>query len=525
MLRSAAPSKVAHAQQWAKPSLAWRAAAPFPARGRRNHDDATAEREPRFLDMVGTNFDRAGALVKGEFPTGLLDAIKTSNAVIRFSFPHKRPSGEVEVINAYRAQHSHHRTPTKGGIRFAPNVDQQEVEALAALMTMKCAVVDVPFGGAKGGVEIDPKRFSVQELESITRRYTLELARKGFIGPGIDVPAPDMGTSAREMGWIKDAYEMYASDLNAAACVTGKPISQGGVRGRTEATGLGVFYGVRNFLSDPAFVDKCRLDDTGVGNKRYIIQGFGNVGYHAAKFIHDGGGLIVGIGEHNSALYTASSHTGFHPEEVRAYWLEHRTLEGFRGKGPAPEVLDAKHAFEILERPCDVLIPAAMEQAINRSNAARLDCRVIGEGANGPVTPAAEDILLGKNTHVIPDLLLNAGGVTVSYIEWLKNLQHVRFGRLTKKWEERSKELMMQVVDNLITTTIPGFLPQKLRSEIVKGPEEKDIVYSGLQDTMETACKETRETADELKTTFRMGAYVNALRKIHQAYRDAGTWE
>lgn len=325
------------------------------------------------------------------------------------------------------------------------------------------------------------------------------------------------------MGWIKDAFSMHSNDLNAGACVTGKPISQGGIRGRTEATGLGVFYGCRSFLEDHEFLERCEFRDPGVRQKRFVIQGFGNVGYHAAKFIHDAGGLIVGVGEHNSAIYTPSHTTGFVPDEVRAHMLQHKTLEGFQGECSArPEFLSPT---AVLEVDCDVLVPAALEQVINRRNAHKLHCRVVAEGANGPVTPFAEDVLLHNGVQIIPDLVLNAGGVTVSYIEWLKNLQHVRFGRLTKKWEERSKRLIMSVVDTLVTQTCPGFLPDSLRNEIVKGPSEKDIVYSGLQETMESACMETRETAHELGVTYRMGAYVNALRKIRQSYIDSGLWE
>lgn len=420
--------------QLARPNPTWRSAlrlAAIRARSSSSTPEHTVDKsEPRFLDMVGINFDRAGELIKDEVSPDMLSFIKSSNAVIQLAFPHRRPDGSIEVINAYRAQHSHHRLPTKGGIRYSEAVNQQEVEALAALMTMKCAVVDVPFGGAKGGVCIDPRKYSDMELESITRRYTLELTRKGFIGPGIDVPAPDMGTGAREMGWIKDAFATLDPDLNSSACVTGKPISQGGVRGRTEATGLGAFFGIRSFLNDREFCDKVHFDEPGVKGKRFIVQGFGNVGYHAAKFIHNAGGLIVGVGEANSAIYTPSTTTGFVPEEVRAHFAEHRTLKGFQpGSGPRPELMEGEDVVRVLERECDMLVPAALEQVIHAGNVGRLRCKAIAEGANGPVTPSAEDALLARDIHILPDLVLNAGGVTVSYIEWLKNLQHVRCAR------------------------------------------------------------------------------------------------
>ncbi|KAG8466136.1 hypothetical protein KFE25_001892 [Diacronema lutheri] len=482
----------------------------------------SADEEPSFREMVAINIDRAGQLLSREISPQMLAVIKRCDTVIRFSFPLRRRDGSVEVIKAYRAQHSTHRMPTKGGLRFNIAVDQQEVEALSALMTFKCAVVDVPFGGAKGGICIDPSQYEVGELETITRRFTLELCKKNFIGPGIDVPAPDVGTGPREMAWIKDAYASMTGDLNASACVTGKPISQGGIDGRTEATGLGAFFGIRSFLDNDAFCANAGFSEPGVKGKTFIVQGFGNVGYHAAKFLHANGGVIVGIGEKASAIYTAHPTRGFDPIEVRAYLDEHCTLKGFIGSGATPEQLPAEDVDNILTRRCDVLVPAALEKVIHAGNAAQLSCRVVAECANGPTTPRAEDILLGKGVAIIPDLLLNAGGVTVSYVEFLKNLQHVRLGRLTKSWESRSKRLMMGVIDTLVERSIPNFLPEQLRDEIIKAPSERDIVYSGLLETMDVACAETRATADAFNTTFRMGAHINALRKIQTCYADTG---
>ena len=255
-----------------------------------------------FFGAVERSFDKAAKFTKWD--KGLLDQIRQCNAVYQMRFPIKRDDGTIEVIEAYRVQHSHHKTPCKGGIRFAAEVNQDEVMALAALMTYKCTIVDVPFGGAKGGIRIDPKKYSVFELEKITRRYTSELIRKKFIGPGTDVPAPDYGTGEREMSWILDTYTaMHPGEIDAAGCVTGKPISQGGVRGRREATGLGVFFGIREVCNMPEIMKKLDMS-TGVEGKRVIVQGLGNVGYHSAKFFQDAGAKIIGLAEYEGAIWS-----------------------------------------------------------------------------------------------------------------------------------------------------------------------------------------------------------------------------
>eukprot|EP00297_Palpitomonas_bilix_P024251 CAMPEP_0113901500 /NCGR_PEP_ID=MMETSP0780_2-20120614/21283_1 /TAXON_ID=652834 /ORGANISM="Palpitomonas bilix" /LENGTH=489 /DNA_ID=CAMNT_0000894109 /DNA_START=24 /DNA_END=1489 /DNA_ORIENTATION=+ /assembly_acc=CAM_ASM_000599 len=447
------------------------------------------DEEPRFLEMVKIFFDKAAQTLSKEIEPGMLEVFKACNGVYRVSLPLRRKDGSLEVIRGYRAQHSHHRLPTKGGIRYAGNVDLQEVEALAALMTYKCAVVDVPFGGAKGGLRIDPKAYSVDELESITRRFSMELAKKGFIGPGIDVPAPDMGTGPREMAWIKDTYAtLFAhNDVNTNACITGKPLSQGGIDGRTEATGLGVYYGLREVMDDKYYMDKLGFE-TGMKGKRFIIQGFGNVGSWAAKFISEAGGRITGIAEYNGTLLVedfdnANSTSSIDAEALMKYKDANGTILGYTQAG----VKETQESAEALEYDCDVLIPAAAEQAINKYNVANIKAKIIGEAANGPITPFADEALLKKGTIIVPDLLLNAGGVTVSYFEWLKNLSHVRFGRLTKKWEERSKALMLETVEE----RTGGAIGVDRRAKIVVGPSEKDIVYSGLEETMAGAVEET----------------------------------
>jgi glutamate dehydrogenase (NAD(P)+) len=469
--------------------------------------------EPRFLEMTKLNFDKAASYTN--IDAGVLEVIKACNALVRVSFPLRRDDGSIEIIKGYRAQHSHHRLPCKGGIRYASEVDLQEVEALGALMTYKCAVVDVPFGGAKGGVAIDPRQYSEHELQLITRRYAMELRKYGFIGPGVDVPAPDMGTGPREMSWIKDTYTMLygMDDVSAPACVTGKPPSQGGIAGRTEATGLGVFYGTRDFLFNEKECKKWGISP-GVHGKSVIVQGFGNVGYYAAKFFHEAGCKVVGVIEYNSAVYDPA---GLDVEALAAHKIKAGTLQGFG----AAEEFDAERSMEVISKECDVLVPAATERSINKDNAAELKCKLIVEGANGPVTPFAEDILLAKGIPVLPDILMNAGGVTVSYFEWLKNLQHVRFGRMTKKWEERGKKLVLEELQRVAgKNAVP--LSEETVAAFSSGPSELDIVYSGLEDTMNKALGEVLHTAAKHNCTYRSAAFVNALEKVNICYSDAG---
>ena len=330
-------------------------------------------------------------------------------------------------MEAYRVQHSQHKTPCKGGIRFAAEVNQDEVMALAALMTYKCAIVNVPFGGGKGGIKINPRNYSAYELEKITRRYTAELMKKNFIGPGTDVPAPDYGTGEREMAWILDTYTaMHPGEIDAAGCVTGKPVSQGGVRGRREATGLGVFFGLREVCNMTDVMQKQGLAP-GVEGKRVVVQGLGNVGYHSAKFFQDAGALVIGLAEFEGSIYNEK---GLDIEAV----FEHRKKTGSILNFPGAQNF-AKNT-DALEMDCDILIPAALENVINEDNAPRIKAKIIGEAANGPLTPEADEILMKNGVLVVPDMYLNAGGVTVSYFEWLKNLSHVRYGRMEKRFNE-----------------------------------------------------------------------------------------
>lgn len=460
-----------------------------------------------FFQGVERNFDKAATFTR--FESGILEQIKACNSVYRMKFP-VRIGDRIEVIEAYRVQHSHHKLPCKGGIRYSLDVNQDEVMALAALMTYKCAIVNVPFGGAKGGIRINPRNYTPYELEKITRRYTSELVKKNFIGAGIDVPAPDYGTGAREMSWIADTYaSLNPGDINALGCVTGKPVTQGGVRGRTEATGLGVFYGVREVCNVPDDMSRLGLS-TGVAGKRVIVQGLGNVGFHAAKFFYDEGAIIVGLAEYEGGIYD--------PKGLDLYQVvEHRKATGsILGY---PGATEFKNSFETLEQECEILIPAALENVINASNAARIQAKIIGEGANGPLTPEADEILNAKGAIIVPDMYLNAGGVTVSYFEWLKNLSHVRFGRMDKRFSENQNKAIIKTVEELTGKSVTDIE----RRHLLHGPDEVDLVYSGLEDTMIGSYHEIRESLlQNPGTDMRTAAFIVAINKVGVAYEELG---
>jgi len=476
---------------------------------RRFSAGAGKDAEPEFLDMVKIFFDQAAA--KTSIPPAYLHIFKNVRNILRVSFPIRRDDGSIESITGYRSQHSLHRVPCKGGIRYADNVDAQEVEALASLMTFKCATVDVPFGGAKGGVCIDPKKYSVHELELISRRFCIELARKGYIGASIDVPAPDMGTGGREMSWMKDTYTMLFGqhDVNAAGCITGKPVRQGGINGRTEATGLGVFYCIREFLSYEALCKKAGLTP-GLKGKTAVVQGFGNVGSWSAKFLHDSGVKIVGVAEWNGGV---SNKNGINPYELEAYMIKNKKVTGFPG--------GTDHAIgeKLLHMECDILVPCAAEKSINRDNVGGIKAKMIAEGANGPVTPFADTQLNAKNVIVIPDLLCNAGGVTVSYFEWIKNLSHIRFGRMTRKWEKQSNMALISFIDQETGSKMSQSPDLK---KVADGATEKDIVYSGLDETMTDACAQVMKISQDRNCSLRNGAYASAMEKMYAVYQESG---
>ena len=438
--------------------------------------DIPALRTRTFEDNVNAYFD--GAARHCEYPEGLLNLIRACHVVYAFQFPVKDADGRVQIVKGWRAEHSRHKLPAKGGIRFSAAVDESEVKALAALMTYKCAIVDVPFGGAKGAVQIDPHSCSVDHLERVTRRYTFELARQNLIGPAVDVPAPDVGTGSREMAWIADTYaSLHPGELNASACVTGKPITAGGIRGRTEATGRGLVYALGEVCADATDM-KALGFSTGLDGKRVVVQGIGNVGFYTAKFCREHGARVIAIAVPEGAVYDPR---GLDEEAV----VEHRrrtgSILGFPGATPFPRAADA------LELDCDVLVPAALENQLTADNAPRIKARIVLEGANGPTTPEADAIFHERRTLVVPDIYANAGGVTVSYFEWLKNLSHVRFGRLGSANEEA-------------------------------------VVNAGLQQTMSTAYREIRETLRRrpVLLDLRTAAFALAIEKVARTYLELG---
>lgn len=471
--------------------------------------EVMAQRELSFFETVLAFFDKAAAYTS--HPKGLLDQIKYCNSVYSFKFPLKNEDGTYEIIDGFRVEHSHHKQPVKGGIRYSEMVNEDEIKALAALMTYKCAIVDVPFGGAKGGVKIEPRNYTSSQLERITRRYTAELVKKNFIGPGVDVPAPDYGTSGREMAWIADTFNALNPGLiDSDACVTGKPIEQGGIRGRIEATGNGVFYGVRHVLSYAEDMKKLGLSP-GLDGKRVVVQGMGNVGYHVAKFFQQAGAVIVAVAEYDGAIYNPN---GIDIDELQAHRKETGSTLDF------PGAKNFENGKQALEYECDILVPAALERQITAENAPRVQAKIIAEAANGPTTADGEDILLKKGVMIIPDMYLNAGGVTVSYFEWLKNLSHVRFGRMSKRFEEASNMGLLNAVEKLTGKA----LSQDEKTLISHGADEIDLVNSGLEETMINAYDDIHETLvstdglDDLRTA----AFVSSINKIAVTYMQLG---
>ena len=463
-------------------------------------------KEYKFFEQVNKAFDKAAAYTKLE--KGFLEQMKACNDILHIQFPIERDDGSVIVIDGYRVEHSHHKMPTKGGIRYRTMVNEYETMALAALMTYKCAVVDVPFGGAKGGIKIDPKQFSVTELEKITRRYTYELYKKNFIGPGNDVPAPDYGSSSREMGWIFDTYRQLSNDINAEGCVTGKPIGQGGIRGRTEATGRGVYFGIKEACSNKEDMKEIGLS-TGLDGKTFVVQGLGNVGYHSAKYMTEAGAIMTGVAEWDCSIH---SEKGIDLEELMEYKKETGSIKGFKG------TKTLKTNKSVLEVNCDILIPAALENQLNEENAKRIKAKIIGEAANGPTTSAAHEIIKERGALIIPDNYLNAGGVTVSYFEWLKNIQHVRFGRMGKRFEENSYKKILSVIE---TISDRKFTDKELEF-LAQGGGERELVDSGLEETMVNAYNEINELRKHHGVDLRTAAFISAINKVGWMYEGMG---
>ncbi|MCB0661893.1 MAG: Glu/Leu/Phe/Val dehydrogenase [Saprospiraceae bacterium] len=469
------------------------------------------EKHDKFYGSVLNFFENAAQHTN--LHRGILEQIRACNSVYRMRFPIK-VGKDVKVIEAYRVQHSHHRLPTKGGIRYSNHVNQEEVMALATLMSFKCAIVDVPFGGAKGGVKVNPWEYSEYELEKITRRYTTELVKRNMIGPSIDVPAPDYGTGAREMAWIYDTYRAFnEKEIDAAGCVTGKPVNQGGIRGRTEATGRGVFYGIREACNNKADMKKLGLEP-GIAGKTMVVQGLGNVGSYTASICQEeGDAIIVGVSEVEGAIYD--------PKGIDIHkLLEFRKETGSIINYPGAKSFPKDDRKTVLEFECDILVPAALENQITIDNADRIKAKIIGEAANGPITSEGEAILLKKGKLIIPDVFLNAGGVTVSYFEWLKNLSHIRFGRMDKRFNQNTYDNFVTLVENMTGKKVNNLE----REFLTKGGDEIDIVRSGLEETMVTSYNYTREIMSRKRkvTDLRTAAFVNAIEKIGSDYMAMG---
>ncbi len=453
-------------------------------------------------------FDRAARHTRVK--NGLLEQIWHCNSVYKMAFPVERDNGDIFVVHAWRAEHSHHREPTKGGIRYSDSVNTKEVEALATLMTFKCALVDVPFGGAKGGICLNPRSFSECELEKITRRYTFELGKKKMIGPGNSVPAPDMGTGAREMSWIADTYAMmHPGELDAMGCVTGKPITQGGIAGRDEATGLGVFYGIREAV-DVAEDMKLVGLERGLEGKTVVLQGFGKVGRAAAKFLANAGATIIAIAEHDGAIYNPA---GLDFIRVSEHFEEHDSMTGFtEAKSISGE--------DALELDCDILIPAAISGVINENNVGRIRAKIIAEAANGPTTSEAARALSRTNKLVLPDMYLNAGGVTVSYFEWIKNLGHIRLGRIEERFDAGAFRRIVEKMERLTGKTISD----DEKHQLTQGPTEAQLVRSGLEETMVStyARLKARHDQSDGALDLRGAAMVEAIEKVADTYGKRG---
>lgn len=462
-----------------------------------------------FFESVNHYFDRAARY--SQHPTGLIEQVRACNAIYRMRFPVRADDGSIRVLEGFRAEHSYHRLPTKGGIRYSPTVTLDETIALASLMTYKCALAGVPFGGAKGGLRINPFEESPAFLERATRRFTAELIRKNFIGPNIDVPAPDYGTGEREMGWIADTYKnMCVNAPHPYACVTGKPIALQGIPGRREATGRGVYFGIRTVLEDSEIARSLNLTP-GVTGKTVVVQGLGNVGSHAAAFLQkDGGAIIVGLAEYEGGLWNPN---GMDVEAVIRHRRESGSLANF------PDATFVPNSASLLERPCDILVPAALESVITAENAPQIQARIIAEAANGPVDKEAEAILNERGVLMIPDLYLNAGGVTVSYFEWLKNKSGVSFDRMISRREELLKRELVMEMERLTGKSFSD----TSRERLISAPSEESIVNAALEQTMSVAYGQIRETWKSGKLPdFRTAAFLSALEQVANSYDHHG---
>jgi len=461
-----------------------------------------------FLNSTNKLFDQA--LSYTEISPDLATRIRVSNSTYTINFGVKLRS-EIHTFTGWRSVHSEHFEPAKGGIRYDINASQEEVEALAALMTYKCAIIEVPYGGSKGALKINPKEWTKSEIEKITRRFAQELIKRDLIHPAQNVPAPDVGTGAEEMAWIADEYRrIHPTDINALACVTGKPTQKGGLVGRSEATGRGVQYIIREFFRHEEDYLKAGFKG-GLKDKKVVLQGLGNVGYHAAKFLQEEDGCrIVCVMEHNGAILNPD---GLNIEKIKSHQSEHGSFEGCsEGKFEA-------NTSEFLTMECDILIPAAKENVIDKTIAQDIKAKLIVEAANGPITFEADGLLNERNVTIIPDIMANAGGVAVSYFEWIRNLRHIRFGRL----EKRRNAFQFDTLISAIETMTGKEMPDKFKEQFIEGANEIDLVRSGLDDMMREAYQKVRQSMIENDIpNLRTAAYKVALDRIATSYDSIG---
>lgn len=463
---------------------------------------------PTFKENVNAFVLKAAKTLK--LKDDLINHIRSTHSVIQVNVGIKIKN-KIENFTGWRAVHSEHRLPSKGGIRYSPHVNQDETEALAALMTYKCAVADIPFGGSKGSLKIDPNKYTEQELKSITHLYAERLIKKGFLSPATNVPAPDVGTGEREMVWIMDTYKnLFPNDINYLACVTGKPIAYGGIRGRAASTGRGVEESIREYLRHEKLYKRAKLKPI-ISENKIIIQRFGKVGKSLAieLFTRDQA-KIIAIGEYDGYLHNEQ---GIDIPSVVRHFDKTRSFKNFKGA----KFIDKPD--EILTLQCDILIPAALESVINMRNVEKIKTKLIVEAANGPVTYNADEFLNKKGIDILPDIYVNSGGVVVSYFEWVKNITHVRFGRLQRRYEENKMNELIHVVEDATGRTIP----EKYKQNIIQGVQEVDLVNSGLEDVMRETFKEILKNLKILKkSSLRTAAYAIALNKLKQFHQDMG---
>jgi len=473
---------------------------------------STPDEEGTFLQNAEHFFNMAASHTN--IPEDYITLLKKPNSTLKLNIPLLRDDGSFTTIEAYRCHHKQHRLPVKGGTRISMECDLEEVEALALLMSLKLAVVEVPFGGAKGGLKMDQSKFSKREIERVLRRYVIELCKYNYIGAGIDVPGPDVGTTEWHMDIMKDTYHtLYGmQDFNQTAIVTGKSIMGGGINGRPESTGLGVYYCINNVLTDDSYDNLRKKFDIkkGVEDKTVIVQGFGAVGYNACRFLVESGAKIIGVQEWDGCVYNPY---GIDIKDLKAYISANRSVKGYK---------DTITEKEIITRECDILIPAALEKSINKKNAANIKAKLIAEGGNGVTTVSGDAILQSKNILVIPDILANAGGVTCSYFEWLKNIEHKQPGRLTTKWEEKSKKVLLKAIETELNKVGIKVPLTSLSKDITKGGSDLDLVYTGLDNIMSIALHQTVETAEKKNVSLRMAAFINAIERIYRSYLSMG---